>query len=50
MVIDHASSTEEWSWGDGDRRATFLEDRLVRFTRKGASPSPRSADAAPPGR
>jgi hypothetical protein len=50
MVIDQGSSTEEWSWGGGDRKATFQDDRLVRFTRKVASPPPRSADAAPTGR
>jgi len=50
MVIEQASSTEEWSWSGGDRRATFLDDRLVRFSRKGAAPPPRSADATAPGR
>ena len=29
--IDRPSSTEEWSWFDGRRRAFFQDDRLVRW-------------------
>jgi len=38
IVLEEPGRTEEWSWSDGRRRATFQDDRLVRFESRRAEP------------
>jgi hypothetical protein len=38
MVMDRPGGIEEWSWLGSERKATFQDDRLTRFTRRPSTP------------